>query len=978
MSNLGFALEDHTMSSSSSSSTPDADYFSSYEWCLNPLQTFSALCARSHEVLGCYRTLDMPWQREEARRNLYLLLCAACCTIDDYLAHRPCDLSPVVRHLPRIGGTVRFIENAVNAAAALGRVAGDGSVRQVRRALADCVDCICGVLVAATDDSAQAWIRLRAAMQLLSCGGLPAKLLGWRARIPEAFRCQDLSHYDAVAMGQRFLDESGADLRPVIVIGLRTAGAYLAPLINAFLVAHGFPTLGWMSIRPRVGMSRQERRQFLHTAAAAGRILVVDDYPNTGGTLAKALAILNGLGLSTERIVILAPSHPAQLDWARAVGNAKLMSLSFGELYKQKLLNSNAAITRILRDLCCSQGWTHVAVQNSPAVDRLNTALTAQLGSTFEVRLKRLYRVHLRRNGEPPVERLVLAKSVGWGWLGYHAVLASSRLQDFVPRLIGFRDGFLFSEWVGSVDVVAPMPERAQIIPVLGRYIAARVNRLRLEADPNVTTLGGRPAGWDTLLRIIRHPYGRVVGRLVGSQLQAQLACYHAPQPTLVDGAMGPSEWVISDASLVKVDFEHHNFGGAQQDVVDGCYDLASAIRDLDIDEAEEAALLADYTRQTGDGGASERLPLYKILCGVAEMRKAAYCVVRAASRDRQESWNCRYNRARDFLNIHMARHCARSARPQATPAWSSQLFFLDLDGVFDAELLWPLFQHTTPAGLESLSLLRAGGYSVVLNTARSVEQVKNYCTIYSLPGGVAEYGSVFFDAVTGNEIPLVDAQAMQQIEQCRARLNRMKDVFVDPGYRWSLRAYRYRGDLTVGLSIEELQQLLAGDLDRLSFVARDADSHIVQMGVDKGTSASFVKAYLPQIQRPVVAMGDAAPDLCMFAETDIAYVPANFDPMHRNALRGRKYRILRASRQRALLAAASELTGCIPEKPAQSGLPARHLLDHILYTLDQPMHRRLLNLLGRRRRYLGSRHASPPLAPPRPERAIAHQILGE
>ncbi len=575
---------------------PDGEgegFFSSYEWCLNPLQTFAALCARAHEELARCHSLDVIWQREESRTNLYLLLCAACCTIDDYLMHRPWDLSAAVRRLPRMGACIRVAQGVLNAAPTLRRLLVDERARRLRKQLAHCVDLICKILVDRGEGHSRTWTSLAAAMREASCIGLPSELLAWRARIPEAFRCQDMSHFDALAMARRFLLAETDNSRPVLVVGLRTAGAYFAPLVRAALAARGFPVLGWITIRPKLGMSRRERRHLQRVAAGESRVLVVDDHPNTGGTFARTLELLNRMGIASDRVVFVAPEHPAQLDWMRQVGDAKCVILPFGELYKQQLLQDDATIADILCDLFRRHGWTEVYLQTSPQLDRLNAEQAARLLDTFEVRLKRVWRVQLRRDGAPAVERVVVAKSVGWGWLGYHAVLASLRLAEFVPPLVGFRHGLLFSEWVGPPDGSARRPTPAQITPLVAAYVAARVKRLRLDEDPSFASRGARHAGPDILLRTLRQPCGRVLGPLFTPWLRAQLEQYRTSRPSLIDGRMEPDEWVLSNSGIVKVDFEHHNFGGAQPDVVDGCYDLACAIRDLDIAEADEEAILA-------------------------------------------------------------------------------------------------------------------------------------------------------------------------------------------------------------------------------------------------------------------------------------------------------------------------------------------------------------------------------------------------
>src|SRR5204862_5207288 len=127
-------------------------------------------------------------------------------------------------------------------------------------------------------------------------------------------------------------------------------------------------------------------------------------------------------------------------------------------------------------------------------------------------------------------------------------------------------------------------------------------------------------------------------------------------------------------------------------------------------------------------------------------------------SRRRREAGDRRRLTARDFLVHEMSRYCARYGAGGWSPAWSRRLFFLDLDGVFDCGLLG--FAHTTVSGPAAVALLHAHGFSVVLNTGRSVEHVRRYCQTYGFEGGVAESGSVLVDAVRQRELALIDARA--------------------------------------------------------------------------------------------------------------------------------------------------------------------------------------------------------------------------
>src|SRR5262249_56286950 len=83
---------------------------------------------------------------------------------------------------------------------------------------------------------------------------LPSELLARRMRIPEAFRCQDLTHVDLSTFAARFA-ASRDPSQDVVVVGPRTAGAYFAPLISAYLARLGAARTSWFSLRPKAGRS---------------------------------------------------------------------------------------------------------------------------------------------------------------------------------------------------------------------------------------------------------------------------------------------------------------------------------------------------------------------------------------------------------------------------------------------------------------------------------------------------------------------------------------------------------------------------------------------------------------------------------------------------------------------------------------------------------------------------------------------------
>ena len=54
---------------------------------------------------------------------------------------------------------------------------------------------------------------------------------------------------------------------------------------------------------------------------------------------------------------------------------------------------------------------------------------------------------------------------------------------------------------------------------------------------------------------------------------------------------------------------------------------------------------------------------------------------------------------------------------------------------------------------------------SVVLNTARSAAEVREYCEAFGLAGGIAEHGSYVWDALNRRERILLSPEALAQLE---------------------------------------------------------------------------------------------------------------------------------------------------------------------------------------------------------------------
>jgi hypothetical protein len=83
-------------------------------------------------------------------------------------------------------------------------------------------------------------------------GDSPPELLSKPLHLPMPECCgYDLADLDVIADdGERLTAEVGVD-RPVLIVGIRTGGAYLAPLWKGVLTRLGVTDAHWCTVRPR-------------------------------------------------------------------------------------------------------------------------------------------------------------------------------------------------------------------------------------------------------------------------------------------------------------------------------------------------------------------------------------------------------------------------------------------------------------------------------------------------------------------------------------------------------------------------------------------------------------------------------------------------------------------------------------------------------------------------------------------------------
>jgi hydroxymethylpyrimidine pyrophosphatase-like HAD family hydrolase len=864
----------------------ETNFYSAYEWCLDPHLTAGEAVERLVLEIDSLSGTPEGWQTSEVVTNIYLLSCSLLNGIDEYLRGHTLRLpAQLARTWPARGAAW-----AAEKAETLPRRSRTRVCRWKER-WQNGLDTFFAVLARGGSDPALFMDAARQLSEILR-SPLPGHLLGTRLGIPSAFSRLDLTHFDVLALGRRFMDQYPDKSLPVLVLGLRTAGTFFSMLLRSALKAEEYRRVASLTVQPVKGPGRREYNELRRYSKQGFTVLIVDDPPHTGGAIARAVEIVRQAGFDLCRIKVLVPAHPAARDWAGVLPEGLVVVLEVEQWQKQKLLVAKQVELR-LAEYFAQQGFSSARVVGSPEADELNARLLA--GRKRGATLRRIFEVELRGQGKSET-RYILAKSVGLGYLGYSAFLATDRLSDFVPPLLGLRDGILYTEWLAQRSEVATVRDRGSSIDKAAAYVAARTRLLRL---PRRRVPG--KAVHENGLKLLAKSFARAYGRFVldipmRSWIEQRLYQLHCPCPTLIDGNMDCAEWIEGSSGLLKTSYYGHALGKTQLNVIDPAYDLAETILSFALSPEEEDRLISRYILHSGDVGVRKRLFINKLLAGLWTMEAAQEELFGAVqSRRQQEEQHRRFLRAWDFLAVQSARFCGARCRPSQSTFWHAPLVVLDVDGVIDRRIFG--YPCTTAAGIEALSLLARHGYSVALNTARSVYEVKDYCEAYGLAGGVAEGGAYLWDAVAHRGRSLIDDETMVQLDQLRKELQRIPGVFLDDRHRYSIRAYMIEtkpvSSLTrllhsirsfnVGqgvpvplptLVVSELLKSLR--LDRLSFHPTTIDTAIVARGIDKGIGSTALRDWVLGPGAETIAIGDTKADLPMFRVATRSYAPAH------------------------------------------------------------------------------------------------------
>lgn len=759
----------------------------------------------------------------------------------------------------RLAGRVAAGAGLAARALKLGRSAGDRALAwqmQVAQLVAELGDVVVAGRAATGRDVQPASQPLldRGRQLMVAIPSLPVALQRSVLRLPACFHDFDQRPEDLERLAERFADRQ-LPVRPLLVVGVRTSGNYLAPLLAAALRARYRGPVRAITIRPDRRLLAHERALVRAIVRSAGQVLLTDDPPVTGSSLVAAAGELERLGVSPRTVVLMLGVQ----EESGAMPPA---------------LRPYDAVVLPPRD------WTVEARMNP---EEVRSALAALLEGELELRSVRrlrlpggerprghrraLFRVSGVSADGTPRRVDVLATSVGVGYLGAHHLVVARALSRFSPRVLGVRDCVLYREWLPAQRRLDPASD--EFAAAVAGYVAARRRALGVARDVTVSLAGQRPA-WEVVGLILARGFGRaaplmrvvLVDRLVRRLLAVS-------RPSVVDGSMSPEHWFADgqDPRPVKVGLSDRSYWRLGLACFDPSFDLAGVAASSP-SRGLAARVRAAWRAQTGEEVDPERWVLYELahLWGVAREDPAREAEVQHAS-------------ARAAARYFGATLFADVARTGQGP-----LCALDVDGVLETDQLG--FPTLTRASATALRALVAHDYRPLIITGRGLAEVRDRCRAYGLAGGVAEYGSAIWLDATEAATGLIDPDAAAALSRLRATLLGREGVQLDPGYSYAVRAYRIDtgghrrplGDLEVADCLEA-----SGCADAIRAIRGDSQTDFAAAGVDKGTGLRALMAALQEDEQGLphepalsMAVGDSVTDAPMLALASAAFVPAH------------------------------------------------------------------------------------------------------
>ena len=319
-----------------------------------------------------------------------------------------------------------------------------------------------------------------------------------RIRLPACFHSFDQHPDDVRWLVHAFMKQYPERHGPLCVVGVRTSGSYLAPLHAAAFRACGEPPADVLTYRPGRPFLPWERAALRAVARAGGQVLIADDPPGTGTSLAASARAVAAAGVLDSQIAFLLSVFGAQeipevlRTWSVVV-----------QPWDEWSIHSRLEPQPVRHALASFAGPDTQIREVTPAGKPYAASERAHLRARFTVESMD------RRTGEETVTDLVV-EGAGLGYLGRQAVAVASAIQDRVPHVYGFADGLIYRDWLTPVPHEAPDGhESVTLAQTVASYVYAR--RRALPAPlASADRLGGRSTVWEVAAKVLSGQYGRL------------------------------------------------------------------------------------------------------------------------------------------------------------------------------------------------------------------------------------------------------------------------------------------------------------------------------------------------------------------------------------------------------------------------------------------------------------------------------------
>ena len=691
-------------------------------------------------------------------------------------------------------------------------------------------------------------------------------------RIPSSFRSFDQHPDDLAALVGEFAARWPDRWTPVVVVGVRTSGSYLAPFTAAALHRAGYDDVALISARPDQPLIPADAETLRRAAARGALALVVDDPPASGQSVATVCAQLRDHGLTRERIV----AALAVFDDVPALPAPRAGYPTVTLAWPDWSVHRRIAPEAVVRDVGAALSPSSVRlVGELPAPEQPDRAHT-----------RRLYRVEVTAPDGRTDVRTVLATGTGLGFFGDHDVAVAYALGDRVPAVLARGDAVLHLAWP---EGGAAPPPSSEVVD----YVLARHDVLAVPGDRTARLRGNQPV-WEVASNHLSRGYGKFwpvarvafVDRLTRRLLRTS-------SPSVPDGDMRPGTWLrAAGGRVVKTSFSDRAFSNFDLACFDDRFDVVGAAVHTG-DHAYARELRIRYEARAGRTISPERWLAYELV----------------------HLWDLERHGLADSATVShrktqaMRRYLAEVLLAGVTGPEDGPVVALDVDGVLETDLLG--FKAPTPLGVLCLRALSAHGYRTVVATGRSIDDVVELADVFRLAGGAAEYGSVLHVRGSSSVTPLIGANELGTLDGLRQRLAETPAVHVDRRHRFSVRAATVDARGRLHTLVPEDDVVPVG----VRAVRGEAQTDFVSAGIDKADGA---RALVEELGEGTVALavGDTAADAGLLEWAPLSVVPRHADAQAR-ASAGR---VAARPYQRGL---ADAVAGLIGHRPGRCPLCA-------------------------------------------------------